>query len=134
MYNELIMDYSKLQKYKGKLDDAIVQEGKNLSCGDEIILYLKIEGNKVVDAKFEGIGCAISQASANLMIENIVGKTLEEIEVIKKHVLAMAKGEKYDKEKLGLISEFSDIKNYPMRIKCFLLSWKTLELLLNKSK
>ncbi|MBO8160809.1 MAG: SUF system NifU family Fe-S cluster assembly protein [Thermosipho sp. (in: Bacteria)] len=130
MYNELIMDYAKLQKYKGKLEDALAQEGKNLSCGDEITLYVKIEENKIVDAKFEGIGCAISQASANLMIENIIGKNLDDVKMILENVLLMVKGEKYESDKLGLITKMEDIKNYPMRIKCFLLSWKTLELIL----
>jgi len=133
MYNELVMDYSRLKKYKGKIDNAIVQEGKNISCGDEIILYVKLEDNKVIDVKFEGIGCAISQASANLMIENIIGKSLEEVKELIENVNLMVNGSEYDKEKLGLISELSEIKNYPMRIKCFLLAWKTLQLLIKKN-
>ncbi|WP_126992962.1 Fe-S cluster assembly sulfur transfer protein SufU [Thermosipho globiformans] len=129
MYNELIMDYSKLKKYKGKIEDATkVEEGKNLSCGDEITLYLKIENERIVDAKFEGIGCAISQASANLMIENIIDKSIDEVKILIDNVYKMTRGEEYDKSILGLIEEFKSIKDYPMRIKCFLLAWKTLEL------
>ncbi|MDK2886668.1 MAG: nitrogen fixation protein NifU [Thermosipho sp. (in: thermotogales)] len=132
MYNELIIDYSRLKKYKGKIDGAISQEGKNISCGDEITLYIKVENEKVVDAKFEGVGCAISQASANLMIENIIGKSLDEIKEIIENVNLMVKGNEFNREKLGPISELSEIKNYPMRIKCFLLSWKTLNLIIKK--
>lgn len=132
MYNELVMDYSRLKKFKGKLEDAIVQEGKNISCGDEITLYVKLNDNKVEDAKFEGIGCAISQASANLMIENIIGKSLEEVRGMIENVSLMVNGKEYDKDKLGLIAELSEIKNYPMRIKCFLLAWKTLKLIVDK--
>ncbi|EKF48724.1 SUF system FeS assembly protein, NifU family [Thermosipho africanus H17ap60334] len=129
MYNELIMDYSKLKKYKGKIEDATkVEEGKNLSCGDEITLYLKIENERIVDAKFEGIGCAISQASANLMIENIINKSIDEVKILIDNVYKMTRGEEYDKSVLGLIEELKSIKDYPMRIKCFLLAWKTLEL------
>ncbi|MBB6063309.1 nitrogen fixation NifU-like protein [Thermosipho japonicus] len=129
MYNELIMDYSKLKKYKGKIEDATkVEEGKNLSCGDEITLYLKIENERIVDAKFEGIGCAISQASANLMIENIINKSIDEVKTLIDNVYKMTRGEEYDKSVLGLIVELKSIKDYPMRIKCFLLAWKTLEL------
>ncbi|APT71634.1 nitrogen fixation protein NifU [Thermosipho sp. 1063] len=133
MYSELIMDYSKLKKYKGKLKDAdVVEEGKNLSCGDEITLYLKFENGKIVDGKFEGIGCAISQASANIMLESVIGKDKDEALDILKNVYAMVKGEDFEKEKLGIVKELEDIRNYPMRIKCFLLSWKTLELALKK--
>lgn len=129
MYNELIMDYSKLKKYKGKIEDATkIEEGKNLSCGDEITLYLKIENERIVDAKFEGIGCAISQASANLMIENIINKSIDEVKILIDNVYKMTRGEEYDKSVLGLIEELKSIKDYPMRIKCFLLAWKTLEL------
>lgn len=129
MYNELIMDYSKLKKYKGKIEDATkVEEGKNLSCGDEITLYLKIENERIVDAKFEGIGCAISQASANLMIENIINKSIDDVKILIDNVYKMTRGEGYDKSVLGLIEELKSIKDYPMRIKCFLLAWKTLEL------
>ncbi|ACJ74765.1 SUF system FeS assembly protein, NifU family [Thermosipho africanus TCF52B] len=129
MYNELIMDYSKLKKYKGKIEDATkVEEGKNLSCGDEITLYLKIENERIVDAKFEGIGCAISQASANLMIENIINKSIDDVKILIDNVYKMTRGEEYDKSVLGLIEELKSIKDYPMRIKCFLLAWKTLEL------
>lgn len=134
MYNELVMDYAKLKKYKGKIENSKVQEGKNISCGDEITLYIKIEDNKVSDAKFEGVGCAISQASANLMIENIIGKSLDEIKKIIKNVNQMVNNKDYDKQILGIISELSDIKNYPMRIKCFLLPWKTLQLVISNKK
>ncbi|APT73134.1 nitrogen fixation protein NifU [Thermosipho melanesiensis] len=133
MYSEIIMDYSKLTKYKGKLDNpTVVEEGKNLSCGDEIKLYLKIEDDKIIDVKFEGIGCAISQASTNLMIESILGKSKREVKEILKNIYSMARGEEYDKEKIGIIKELENIKKYPMRIKCFLLSWKTLDLALKE--
>ncbi|QTA37186.1 SUF system NifU family Fe-S cluster assembly protein [Thermosipho ferrireducens] len=133
MYSELVMDYAKLTKYKGKLNNAtFIQEGKNLSCGDEITLYVKIESDKVKEIKFEGIGCAISQASANLMIETVSGKNLSEVKEIIKNAVAMARGEEFSEEVLETVAQLADIKNYPMRIKCFLLAWKTLEMALNE--
>ncbi|PLV60023.1 Fe-S cluster assembly sulfur transfer protein SufU [Thermotoga sp. KOL6] len=128
IYSEAILDYANSKKYKGKLENAtVVEEGKNISCGDEIVLYLKIENGEIKDAKFEGIGCAISQASASLMIERILGRKVEDVESILKEAEKMATGSSFDEKKLGNVAIMSDIKNYPARVKCFLLSWKTLE-------
>lgn len=83
IYSEAILDYANSKKFRGKLKDAsVVEEGKNISCGDEITLYLKVEDGVIKDARFEGIGCAISQASASLMIERIVNEKLENVESI----------------------------------------------------
>ncbi len=133
MYSDFILDYSKLKKFTGKLENAtIVEEGKNLSCGDELTLYLKVEDNVVKEAKFEGHGCAISQASTNVMIEMITGKTVEEALEIMKNAENMILGKNFDDGKLGLILNFYEVKNFPMRVKCFLLPWKTLEIALKK--
>ena len=133
IYSEAILDYENSKKFRGKLKDAsVVEEGKNISCGDEITLYLKVEDGVIKDARFEGIGCAISQASASLMIERIVNEKLENVESIVEEAEKMARGEDFDEQKLGNISIMSDIKNYPARVKCFLLAWKTLKEALKK--
>lgn len=133
IYSEAILDYANSKKFRGKLEDAsVVEEGKNISCGDEITLYLKVEDGVIKDARFEGIGCAISQASASLMIERIVNEKLENVESIVEEAEKMARGEDFDEQKLGNISIMSDIKNYPARVKCFLLAWKTLKEALKK--
>ncbi|AJG41305.1 MULTISPECIES: Fe-S cluster assembly sulfur transfer protein SufU [Thermotoga] len=133
IYSEAILDYANSKKFRGKLKDAsVVEEGKNISCGDEITLYLKVEDGVIKDARFEGIGCAISQASASLMIERIVNEKLENVESIVEEAEKMARGEDFDEQKLGNISIMSDIKNYPARVKCFLLAWKTLKEALKK--
>lgn len=131
IYSEFLMDYSKLRKFVGKIENATkVQEGKNLSCGDEVTLYLLLDGNRIVDAKFEGHGCAISQASTNVMIEQIIGKTKEEALELLKNAENMILGREFNEKLLGPILNFYDVKNYPMRVKCFLLPWKTLEMAL----
>lgn len=131
IYSDFIMDYSKLKKYYGKIENAHkIEEGKNLSCGDEITLYFVFEGDKIVDVKFEGHGCAVSQASTNVMIEQIIGKTKEEALELMKHAENMILGKEFNDEKLGPVMNFYEVKNYPMRIKCFILPWKTLELAL----
>ena len=132
IYSEFIMDCSKLKKFHGKIENAHrIEEGKNLSCGDEVTLYFLFDGDKISDVKFEGHGCAISQASTNAMIEQLIGKTKEEALEILKNVENMMFGRDFDDQLLGPITNFYDVKNYPMRVKCFLLPWKTLELALN---
>jgi len=131
IYSEFIMDYSKLKKFVGKIENATkVEEGKNLSCGDEVTLYLLLDGNRIVDAKFEGHGCTISQASTNVMIEQIIGKTKEEALELLRNAENMILGKEFNEKLLGPILNFYDVKNYPMRVKCFLLPWKTLEMAL----
>ncbi|MCX7654487.1 MAG: SUF system NifU family Fe-S cluster assembly protein [Fervidobacterium sp.] len=131
IYSEFIMDYAKLRKFHGKIENAHkVEEGKNLSCGDEVTLYFLFEDDRIVDVKFEGHGCAVSQASTNVMIEQIIGKTVSQAVELIKNAENMVLGKEFDESLLGPIVSFYDVKNYPMRVKCFLLPWKTLELAL----
>lgn len=135
IYSEFIMDYSKLKKFHGKIENAHkVEEGKNLSCGDEVTLYFIFDGDKIIDVKFEGHGCAVSQASTNVMIEQIIGKTKQEALEIIKNAENMMLGKEFDENILGPVVNFYDVKNYPMRVKCFLLPWKTLELAIKDEK
>ncbi|HDG62592.1 MAG: SUF system NifU family Fe-S cluster assembly protein [Thermotogaceae bacterium] len=128
LYSEIIMDYAKLKKYKKKMNDAdTVKEGANLSCGDEIKLYVKVRDGKIESLSFEGKGCIVSQASANLMIERVLGESLENIHEILENVEKMVKGEEYDKNLLKNVSIMENIRSYPNRVKCFMLAWRTLE-------
>jgi len=129
------MDYSKLKKFHGKIENAHkIEEGKNLSCGDEVTLYFIFDDDKIIDVKFEGHGCAVSQASTNVMIEQIIGKTKQEALEIIKNAENMILGKEFDENILGPVVNFYDVKNYPMRVKCFLLPWKTLELAIKDEK
>ena len=128
LYSEIIMDYAKLKKYKKKMNDAdTVKEGANLSCGDEIKLYVKVRDGKIESLSFEGKGCIVSQASANLMIERVLGESLENIHEIIENVEKMVRGEEYDKNLLKNVSIMENIRSYPSRVKCFMLAWRTLE-------
>ncbi len=128
LYSEVIVDYAKLKKYKKKMDDAdVVREGVNLSCGDEIKLYVKVQDGRVESLSFEGKGCIVSQASTNLMIERVLGESLESIHEILKNVEKMVKGEEYDRNLLKNVSIMENIRSYPNRVKCFMLAWRTLE-------
>lgn len=129
-YNEILTDHNLHPMHKHELADANMQlEGVNPSCGDDIILNLKVEDGKIVDGSFTGDGCAISQASADIMLDLIIGREIEEAERLKESFLHMIKGEATDEE-MELLEEagaLADISHMPARVKCAVLGWHTLE-------
>ena len=103
-YNEILTDHNLHPMHKHELADANMQlEGVNPSCGDDIILNLKVEDGKIVDGSFTGDGCAISQASADIMLDLIIGREVEEAERLKESFLHMIKGEATDEEMEKLV-------------------------------
>lgn len=133
-YNEILTDHNLHPMHKHELADANMQlEGVNPSCGDDIILNLKVEDRKIVDGSFTGDGCAISQASADIMLDLIIGREVEEAERLKESFLHMIKGEATDEE-MELLEEagaLADISHMPARVKCAVLGWHTLENMLD---
>ena len=129
-YNEILTDHNLHPMHKHELADANMQlEGVNPSCGDDIILNLKVEDGKIMDGSFTGDGCAISQASADIMLDLIIGREVEEAERLKESFLQMIKGEATDEE-MELLEEagaLADISHMPARVKCAVLGWHTLE-------
>lgn len=129
-YNEILTDHNLHPMHKHELADANMQlEGVNPSCGDDIILNLKVEDGMIVDGSFTGDGCAISQASADIMLDLIIGREVEEAERLKESFLHMIKGEATDEE-MELLEEagaLADISHMPARVKCAVLGWHTLE-------
>jgi nitrogen fixation protein NifU and related proteins len=113
LYRETIIDHYKNPIYRGHLEPNDIQfEDDNPLCGDHIEISLQLdEENKVKDGRFDGKGCAISQASADLLIESIIGKTIEEIKKLSKQDI------------LDLLG----IELGPVRLKCALLSLKVLK-------
>ena len=118
-YNEILTDHNLHPMHKHALPDANMQlEGVNPSCGDDIILNLKVEDGKIVDGSFTGDGCAISQASADIMLDLIIGREVEEAERLKESFLHMIKGEATDEE-MELLEEAgarADISHMPARV------------------
>ena len=133
-YNEILTDHNLYPMHKHELADANMQlEGVNPSCGDDIILNLKVEDGKIVDGSFTGDGCAISQASADIMLDLIIGREVEEAERLKESFLHMIKGEA-TVEEMELLEEagaLADISHMPARVKCAVLGWHTLENMLD---
>ena len=129
-YNEILTDHNLHPAHKHDLPDAnLVLEGVNPSCGDDIWLKLKVENNKIVDGAFVGDGCAISQASADMMLDLIIGKSKDEARKLADIFLRMIKGT-VSEEELDALEEASvlkDIAHMPARVKCAVLGWHTME-------
>ena len=133
-YNEILTDHNLHPVHKEDIPDAnLVLEGLNPSCGDHIWLKLKVEDGIIKDGGFVGDGCAISQASADIMLGMIVGKKKEEALHLGELFLKMIKGEASDEEidELEEASALKDISHMPARVKCAVLGWHTLEEMLN---
>ena len=136
MYTELIMEHSMNSYNKKNLDNPSCKiKGHNPNCGDDIFLNLKVEDGVIQDASFCGDGCAISQASADIMIGMIVGKTKEEALHLSDLFLKMIKGTATDEEvdELEEASALQDISHMPARVKCAVLGWRTLREALEKT-
>ena len=129
-YNEILTDHNLHPAHKHDLPDAnLVLEGVNPSCGDDIWLKLKVENDKIVDGAFVGDGCAISQASADMMLDLIIGKSKDEARKLADIFLRMIKGTVSEAEldALEVASVLKDIAHMPARVKCAVLGWHTME-------
>jgi nitrogen fixation NifU-like protein len=130
LYQEVILDHSRHPRHYGALEGASHKaEGYNPLCGDRVTVYLKLgDDDRVADIRFEGKGCAISQASASMMTEMLKGRTQEEAERLMQGFLHLVKGEdagglsEDDRERLDVMS---GISAFPMRVKCATLAWHT---------
>ena len=129
-YNEILTEHNIRPEFKHDLPDAdIVLEGVNPSCGDDIWLKLKLDGDTICDGAFVGDGCAISQASADIMLGMVIGKKKEEAIQLGEIFMKMIRGEATDEEidSLEEASALRDIAHMPARVKCAVLGWRTLK-------
>ena len=134
-YNEILTDHNLHPAHKHDLPDAnLVLEGVNPSCGDDIWLKLKVENDKIVDGAFVGDGCAISQASADMMLDLIIGKSKDEARKLADIFLRMIQGKASEEEmdELEESSILADVAHMPARVKCACLGWHTAKEMLEK--
>jgi nitrogen fixation protein NifU and related proteins len=131
LYQDVILDHSRHPRQFGPLPGATHRgEGHNPLCGDRVNIYLVLDGgNRIADIRFEGKGCAISQASASLMSEMLVGRTVDEAETLMRGFLRLVKGEATDlagddRERLDVMA---GVSAFPMRVKCATLAWHTMK-------
>src|SRR5688572_19476111 len=129
LYKEVILDHYRDPRNKGRLDPHdVVLERNNPLCGDEIELYLKFEGDSVDGIAFEGKGCSISQASASMMTEKVKGMDAKEARALVESIKRMMTGEEEgDPNAIGDLVSLKGVVKYPVRSKCALLGWNTLE-------
>ena len=128
MYREVILDHYRAPRGRKPLDRADVSsEGQNPSCGDEIEMKLKMNGNAIEDVYCDCKGCAISVASASMMAELLKGRQVEDVEMIAQTVRKLLKGEEVDiPQDLGDVDALKGVRQFPVRVKCALLAWVTL--------
>ncbi|MBU1227737.1 MAG: SUF system NifU family Fe-S cluster assembly protein [Actinobacteria bacterium] len=136
LYREVILDHYRNPRHRGRLDHATGHaEGQNPLCGDEVSLDLVVEDGRVTEVAVTGQGCSISQASASMMADIVIGKTIEEIAEISRRFRAMMDLDEGDPgidasrpgEALGDLEALQGVRRFPVRIKCANLPWATLQ-------
>ncbi|MEV6974657.1 Fe-S cluster assembly sulfur transfer protein SufU [Kitasatospora sp. NPDC093806] len=126
MYQDIILDHYRNPHGKGLRDGDAEVHHVNPTCGDEITLRVKLDGATVSDVSYESQGCSISQASASVLNDLVVGKTVGEAQLIQEAFLELmqSKGQREgDEEVLEDAVAFAGVSKYPARVKCALLSW-----------
>ncbi len=132
LYQEVILDHNKRPRNFGALPEAEhTAEGHNPLCGDQLRLYLTMDGDRIREIRFEGTGCAISKASASLMTETVQGKTVDEVDALFRDFHELLTGDPSVQAKaaaeLGKLAVFEGVREYPVRVKCATLAWHTLQ-------
>ena len=132
LYQELILEHNRKPKNFREMPDADrVVEGRNPLCGDEVKLWVKMDGGTIADVSFQsppGKGCAISKASASLMTAAVKGKSREDAEQLfeKFHQLVLGKMPEEEQKAMGSLRAFAGVARFPMRVKCASLAWHAL--------
>jgi nitrogen fixation protein NifU and related proteins len=130
LYQDMILDHNRSPQNYGRLENANRRvEGNNPLCGDQLTLWLQMDGERIQDVAFEGSGCAISRASASLMTSAVKGKNRQEAEILFERFrkLVMGRLGASESETLGKLAVFSGVSEYPVRVKCASLSWHALK-------
>ena len=132
LYQAVILDHYRRPRNQGLLPNPDLQsEGFNPFCGDQVMLTLTLDRDGRIDAVgFEGEGCSISQVSASMLSVHIGGRTLDEAESLVRTFKGVMQGEEIDpdeEERLGEIAALQGVREFPIRVKCALLGWTTLQ-------
>jgi nitrogen fixation NifU-like protein len=127
MYQEIILDHYRNPHHKGLREpyDAEVHH-VNPTCGDEVTLRVKLDGDEVVDVSYDALGCSISQASASVMTDLVIGRPVKDAMVTGDEFLKLmqSRGQSEpDEDVLEDAVAFAGVSKYPARIKCALLAW-----------
>jgi nitrogen fixation NifU-like protein len=134
LYRDLILDHNRQPRNFGRLSEPARQaQGHNPLCGDQLTVFVRLDGQRLADIRFEGSGCAISTASASLMTEAVKGKDRADIGVLydKVHNLLTQQDAPADAS-LGKLAALSGVREFPARVKCASLCWHTLNAALSE--
>lgn len=129
LYQSIILDHNRAPRNYRQMPEASGQaEGYNPMCGDQLKVWLKLDGDRITDVSFQGSGCAISKASASLMTTVVKGKTQQEAAKIYESFHRMVTGQGGPADDLPpKLAVFSGIREFPARVKCASLSWHALK-------
>lgn len=135
LYRDVIIDHNRSPRNFGRLEGADAHaEGVNPLCGDQLDLYVALDGERLRDLKFEGKGCAISVASASLMTEALKGRTREQAQRYFDEMHALLTQPDFQPSfDLGKLAALSGVREFPVRVKCASLCWHTLNAALARS-
>ena len=130
LYQNVILEHNRSPRNYRVMDDADRKaDGHNPLCGDQVTVWVRMDGDVIGDVSFRGAGCAISKASASLMTGAVKGKSREEAERLfaRFHQLVTGTLPSGESETLGKLAVFSGVSEFPVRVKCASLSWHTLK-------
>ena len=137
IYKEIILENYKATRNKRSVEEPTHHaEGANPSCGDDMELHMRAENGRIVDIAYEGMGCSICCASANLLCDAVRGKTFGEAQAIVSQYRSMLleDAEPEFPDDAGDLEAMEGVKKYPVRIKCALLAWNTLSNAMNDAQ
>lgn len=124
LYQEVILDHNKSPRNFHKLADANrTVHGQNPLCGDQVTLYLRMDGDFIRDISWEGSGCAIFKASTSLLTSAIKGKSVDEVKALFARVRELVTTGKLDQDQVGKLAVFAGVHKFPARVKCAILPW-----------
>lgn len=129
LYKDIILDHYESPHNRGRPPHADIEaEGSNPLCGDDVEVYVVLDGERLKEVRFDGAGCAISLAAASMMSEVLEGKTKDEVKEIGELFKAMMHGEDVAlPEEMEDLEALKGVAHFPLRVKCALLAWTTLE-------
>jgi len=130
LYQEVILDHNRKPRNFREMENADRRiEGRNPLCGDEITLWVKLDGDKLADVSFKGTGCAVSKSSASLMTSTVKGKTVHEtLELFDRfHQMITGKLADGERDKMGSLAALGGVSRFPIRVKCASLAWHALK-------
>jgi nitrogen fixation protein NifU and related proteins len=127
LYQQVILDHSRSPRNYGPLPQPSRQaHGRNPLCGDQVTVFVRTDGDRISEVRFEGSGCAIAQASASMMTSALKGKTLAEAQSLFERFQELVKTGQATGDELGKLGVFAGVHKFPARVKCAILCWHAL--------